>query len=430
MKPTDTLKPKRSKWLRILKWTLLSLVTAAAIGAGTGYVWVYSWRWSETPAFHSSWSQKQQEQLRAIDEWMLSIYAKDSSVPLSRHGCHFLHKLILEMHGQEEALKEIVLKRLEDVTRRLYQAPIRDMLHECIRSGRTDIYTERGMSPALLALERCEDTELAKAMIERGGNPNKRYRFDISYADMERCMTPTQQCILLMHPDTLDIIPIEKRVALLEWMLAHGGDLNADEDTSTLLAMASAIRGDRGVMGEWMLRHGFTPGDFNRRKLGLVLLPITPLNRLKAMQQEGLIDLRLPELSDNGIPICTAMQQLGRFCCHPKGEIVQKAEWLLELGADVNALADTPEKLAEAEGVTATINSPLSLAISAVSNLALYRVSAGQAEKQAGLQMLEFLLQHGARLRDGEQPNIRPGNEQLCELLEKHSIPYTLVKKG
>jgi len=234
----------------------------------------------------------------------------------------------------------------------------------------------------------------------------------------------------VMHPDTLDIIPIEKRLALLEWMLAHGGDLNADEDTSTLLAMASAIRGDRGVMGEWMLRHGFTPGDFNRRKLGLVLLPITPLNRLKVMHQEGLIDLRLPELSDNGIPICTAMHQLGRFCCNPKGEIIQKAEWLLELGADVNALADTPEKLAEAEGATATINSPLSLAISAVSNLALYRVSAGQAEKQAGLQMLEFLLQHGARLRDGEQPNIRPGNEQLCELLEKHSIPYTLVKKG
>ena len=106
----------------------------------------------------------------------------------------------------------------------------------------------------------------------------------------------------------------------------------------------------------------------------------------------------------------------------------EQARRSLEKG--VNALADTPEKLAEAEGVTATINSPLSLAISAVSNLALYRVSAGQAEKQAGLQMLEFLLQHGARLRDGEQPNIRPGNEQLCELLEKHSIPYTLVKKG
>lgn len=428
MPPTDTPTHATGR-RRILKWTLLSISGLAVLSACGAALWLTSWKWSDTPAFHESWSASQQAELRHMDAWLMSEGGRDWATQSTTHGNRMLHELILHVYWRKGKVAEATKALLLATAQRIACAPVRAMLHESIRSGRGDVYTERGMSPALLALEQFGNSELAKAMIERGGAPNHGYRIDTRYAYLTTCTTPTLACIGLhrlkksrpiagFEREALlkraNYFPATERIAMLEWMLAHGGDLNADEERCTLEAIFSDfLSADGTVLTAWLLRNGFTPDSYNRQRITFSLLSWAPLPLLQELQQEGHIDVRKPKLDENGAPILTALQAL---CTSYDFDLMQpqKVAWLLELGADVNATAATKEALELAHD--GEPHSPLYLAITSTTNT--------ERKQSAGTEVIDLLLRHGARLHDGEALQLTRDNSEVTDLLNKHGIPY------
>ena len=428
MPPTDT--PERTPGKRrVWKWTILSIAGPAVLSMSVVTLWLYSWRWSPTPDFHTGWNADQQAELRRMDDWLTGTKGRNWAMQDTSHGSKTLQKLILETHWRKGWAAEMARSLLQDAAQRLACAPIRDMLHECIRSGRGDVYTERGMSPALLALEHFGSIELAKEMIRRGGDPNKGYRIDIRFADLTTQMTPTLACIALRRPveqalppgadraallKQAHLYPATERIALLEWMLAQGGKLNADEECCAQEAQFSDFFSTDGcTVSAWLLRHGFEPSDRNRRLIASSLLLWAPLPLLQELQQEGHIDLRKPELDEEQLPYRTPLQLLCS-CYDFDLQQVEKAAWLLEMGADPNAVAHTGDIFSAPH--IHSHHSPLYLAIH----------SAAHTERKefAGTAMIELLLRHGARLHEGEEVELDRTNHKMTDLLDKYRIPW------
>lgn len=366
-----------------------------------------------------------------MDAWLTGEGGRDWATQFTTHGNSLLQDLILQVYWRKGKAAEATKALLLATAQRIACAPVRAMLHESIRSGRGDVYTERGMSPALLALEQFGNGELAKAMIERGGDPNHGYRIDTRYADLTTCTTPTLACIGLHRTEKKQSIadfnreallkranyfPAAERIAMLEWMLAHGGNLNADEYRCTQEATISDFLSTDGtVLTAWLLRNGFTPNSYNRQRITFSLLSWAPLPLLKELQQEGHIDVCTPRLDENQAPILTALQAL---CTSYDFDLMQpqKVAWLLELGADVNATATTNEsrELAHDGGT----HSPLYLAVTSTTNT--------ERKESAGTEVIDLLLRHGARLHDGEALQFSRENGEVADLLNKYSIPYAI----
>lgn len=153
--------------------------------------------------------------------------------------------------------------------------------------------------------------------------------------------------------------------------------------------------------------------DLTRR-----LLVTAPLSALKAWQTKGLIDVTKPWICDRSSP-AIIQSSLTIVCCEDNvRDAAAKAEWLVQLGADVNEIRfhrcygyeqDKPH-------------------IDFCSSSNLYYCLTPQDGGEINEELLRYLLQQGAHLIDGEEVMIFPEQSSIITLLTEHKIPFTLKK--
>lgn len=153
--------------------------------------------------------------------------------------------------------------------------------------------------------------------------------------------------------------------------------------------------------------------DLTRR-----LLVTAPLSALKAWQAKGLIDVTKPWICDRFSP--TIVQPSLMIVCSEENvrDAAAKAEWLVQLGADVNEIRfhrcygyeqDKPH-------------------IDFCSSSNLYYCLTPQDGGEINEKLLLILLQHGAHLIEGEVVELSPEQSTIIPLLTEYHIPFTLKK--
>lgn len=153
--------------------------------------------------------------------------------------------------------------------------------------------------------------------------------------------------------------------------------------------------------------------DLTRR-----LLVAAPLSALKAWQNKGLIDVTKPWICDSCSP--AIIQSSLTIVCSEVNvrDAAAKAEWLVQLGADVNEIRfhrcygyeqDRPH-------------------IDFCSSSNLYYCLTPQDGGEINEELLRCLLQQGAHLIEGEEVKIAPEQSSIITLLTEYKIPYTLKK--
>ena len=153
--------------------------------------------------------------------------------------------------------------------------------------------------------------------------------------------------------------------------------------------------------------------DLTRR-----LLVAAPLSALKAWQDKGLIDVTKPWICNLFSP-AIIQSSLTIVCCEENvRDAAAKAEWLVQLGADVNEIRFRHSYGYEQDKPHIDFCSP--------SNL--YYCLTPRDGSEINEELLRYLLQQGAHLIEGEEVKIVPEQSALITLLSKYKIPYTLKK--
>lgn len=221
-----------------------------------------------------------------------------------------------------------------------------------------------------------------------------------------------------------DIQPLPVRIKQVEELLSQGHTPFAD---STLceerLAESARYMPDGAtydMVDVLMNRVNFpvhsdpeSASDLTRR-----LLVAAPLSALKAWQDKGLIDVTKPWICDRWCP-SIIQSSLTIVCCEENvRDAAAKAEWLVQLGADVNEIRFRRSYGYEQDKPHIDFCSP--------SNL--YYCLTPRDGSEISEELLRYLLQQGAHLIEGEEVKITPEQSAIITLLSKYKIPFTLKK--
>ena len=158
-------KKKRSRAVRCLYWAFVSVVGvlgALLLAAVVFWNWVNAWQKVEPPAFHPSWTESQQADLRELDQFY-------TSNPMCAAILYMLQS------DRQEAVEKWKINRLTApfaamVNRRNVFKPLREALHETMATGKGDICTPDGMPVAAYAL-RLHKLDLLREMGSAGAIP-------------------------------------------------------------------------------------------------------------------------------------------------------------------------------------------------------------------------------------------------------------------
>ena len=224
--------------------------------------------------------------------------------------------------------------------------------------------------------------------------------------------------------NTEDVQPLPVRIKQVEELLSQGYTPFADSTLCEERLAESARYMPDGATYDMVdvlsSRINFpvhsTPesaSDLTRR-----LLVAAPLSALKAWQAKGLIDVTKPWIYDRCSP-AIVQSSLTIVCSEINvRDATAKAEWLVQLGADVNEIRfhrcygyeqDKPH-------------------IDFCSSSNLYYCLTPQDGGEINEELLRYLLQQGAHLIDGEEAMIFPEQSTIITLLSEYNIPYTLKK--
>ena len=162
-------KTKRSRAVRCLYWAFVSgvgVLGALLLAAVVFWNWVNEWQKVEPPAFHPSWTESQQADLRELDQFY-------TSNPMCAAILYMLQS------DRQEAVEKWMKNRLTApfaamINRRNVFKPLREALHETMATGKGDICTPDGMPVAAYAL-RLHKLDLLREMVKRGCHPGRTY---------------------------------------------------------------------------------------------------------------------------------------------------------------------------------------------------------------------------------------------------------------
>jgi len=210
-------------------------------------------------------------------------------------------------------------------------------------------------------------------------------------------------------------MPLAERLHRVEQLLQQGYSPHEDL-TLFCQRLADSARhmpeGATSDMADYFLRRNYIPKDsYFHIQLTHRLLEAAPLAALKAWHQEGLIDVTKPSTNDNVSPLlCTSSLQM--LCESTSArDSAAKAEWLIQLGANVNAVRyiyrnARKHALPHADDCYPSI------------------LHTCLAHPCINTELLLVLLQNGANLLDGEEINIPAKEHEVAELLSAYHIPY------
>ena len=403
------------KLKKILLWGSGLLVAVAAGVFVAGYCHLYSWSWGSLPAAHQSITPEELQQLQKLDNYLISdgVEQYRSASWEKIMWCYCAGTSLPGENDQWETDPEKVFSwwqrgvfrvGMDNVIRRTLGG-VRRQLHQLVESGRAD---ETAVYLPISALH-MHDAALVKLLITRGVNPNALYVAD------EDTVVPLLCEVINGSDMRQNYMPVEERLALLEWLLAHGLDLN-DTPSEHLLPQIEIsiwVSGDeKGQILEWMLRHGLQ-GD-EQEMTGILLRYPTTLDTLRRLIDEGLLPPVPRELVGKTVAY-TPLQMVANNMM-PSPDTVR---WLLSLGHDVNAVAATPVKC-NADEPDAVSSEPLSPLDTCLKRF-VWLNDVDSEERH--LEVMALLLEHGATPSE-ETRNLLPHQEErkkrVLELLEQH----------
>lgn len=218
-----------------------------------------SWSYSPPPSFHESWNEQQRADLAAMDDYLCN---NQELTALSTMFTAGLSPVTLKLREYPICAPLALLLGRRDLGK-----PAREALHIVISTGKGDVELRSGVPIADLAL-RMHKIELVKELVNRGADPNHRYRSWMApeqLADDDDCtlMVETLCDLTFFFPESP--LPVEKRLELLDHMAAHGGTLSDISNPKLAFLYAavnlSANENEESQLLRWALQHGLKLND-------------------------------------------------------------------------------------------------------------------------------------------------------------------------
>ena len=273
-----------SRARRIWRWILrsvLALLLLLLLAAG-GFAW-WLWGWQVGGLrFHESWSPEQRAELQALYDYHVKGMVWDYLSMLEKWD-ETLGDIKDSPHKEryDEMIKQAffplhdfpVFIQYIDLSIGFRPVCIRmdEVLRHVAATGRADYYcADNNLSAAYIAA-RCGKLDLVKELVLRGNDPNRPLLILPEKADDEdalRFETVFQAAIACVPYFNGEVPPLAQRLELLEWLLAHGADINANarqgqENLSLHIATIACMRENdqlppeqRGLLLLWLLDHG------------------------------------------------------------------------------------------------------------------------------------------------------------------------------
>lgn len=352
---------------KLLKTALILLLLALLTLA---FLWCRSaWTWRSL-SYHESWTHEQRADLQELADTVSELYDE------TKHTKH--SKYMVEAYA---------------------------MLREVARSGRAEAFTPSTHCSAAYLAAVYAKMDLLRELTRRGADLNLPTTLIPKLSPMTE--TPFQAAI---HP-FIRSVPIAQRLEMLEFMLAHGADIQKGQKMPSFIhAYASAKDGDKGAMLEWLLEHGLTPDS--ERELDTICAHLHHPGTLPVIQR--LVEKKLlnTDSADIGYALLTAA-----LISAPEDRL-EKLRWVLSLGVDPNY---RPE------------HKPGDLPESPALNIALRFLARASADEAPDLlQALDILFRHGARptqepgdssfYHEDGQPSTPELREAYKALLDKYGL--------
>lgn len=372
--------------------SLLSLGLFALSVAGV-YVWLYQWKWAETPASCASFTEEEARRLEAFDAYLTTqaVQVEIKAILLD----------LLQNEGFEKEelpwLEKISIRLSADWYSKAAYAPAREVLHAFLSTGNAQ---EDMVNLAYLALKK-QDIPLFKLFVEK------------SVAVDE----PLERELLLFSIPGQETMPVAQRLELLDFLLSKGVQLTGKMSSFRFLeVMERAIRytdDERGELLDWFLRHGYQV-DATAVASMLLQQPQSVLPMWKKLVEDGV----LPPPPQNLAPALsgTALQ----LAAQNEYASPETVRWLLALGHAVQ-VPSPPQGPSSGQGTPP--QQPLDACLSAMQYVTAGINEEFDARLRRHLEVLDILLQHGAVPTEQSRmilPIDADSRQQVVELMQRH----------
>lgn len=424
---------------RACRWILrgvLVLIAVLMLAAGCFAWWLWGWQVGGL-SFHESWTPEQRAELQALHDNHVKGMVRDylalqekldaalsniKDSPRKEFAAGLIKQEFFPLHDLPAFIQYIELS----IGFRPVCIRMDEVLRHVAATGRADYYcAENNLSAAYIAA-RCGKLDLVKELVLRGNDPNLPLRIRPEGEDDANALcyeTVFQASIACVPYFSGEAPPLTQRLELLDWLLAHGADINAyarqgRENMALLIATIACMHENeqlppeqRGLLLLWLLDHGLQV-DVDRDS-GF-------LNKQLAACNPSL----LPRIMEKVYPSSPTPEQKARILRSFLESGVQdkaaKVRWALEvLGADPN-LPIMREKSDE-EDLDRQETPTMKLAVPRVF---LPLEEEDEAEFNEQLAALDILLAHGGRMdRPGsDAPEIPALRERYFEVLRQNGI--------
>lgn len=259
-------KHKFHKICRYIGYTLVGLLITLCLAAGVGAIWLWGWTWKDSPTFHENWMPEECAAITEFDVYLRKQYSSDAVEAMVAHVRAFQE--IPDGDSVSPGIKEWLAAAY---LARMVAAPVSGMLHHFAESGdaassetfRFD--RVQGLTPAIVAAQTGQLKAL-EALVKHGADPNAIAFIADEYTGSMEVATPMSP-LLNGRYTTGRNLPWETRRQTAEFLLAHGGNLNASQRINKLscdMALMQRIP-ERLAPWEWALHHGMrmSPENLN-----------------------------------------------------------------------------------------------------------------------------------------------------------------------
>lgn len=382
-------------------------------------------------SFHESWTPQQRADLlhmyhllsvdlpkymiqsaKASEAISIDVDENDTSEQIAEKLCTALEENHRRAKEEEGSLAERAVARAATL-------PMRNLLKKTAAAGRGDVYNKDGLSLAYLAI-RLGMPELAKELVRRGADPNKRYYCGTdlhvagpAYEDL-LCAAVGQQPLC----ETAILTP-EQAADMVQWLLANGADPNKSQlSMLSLCCQMEMILHNRSTCTTLILDKMHTLPAEQQAELAAAMLWHVPgsWDTFEHFFRKGIFTREGMEQN------CSFFNSL--ICCP---DAPAKIEQLIALGFDPNYIAPRrSRKEFESAAAYQDYLDEYGQQLPLLEILINDTVFADNEEEFAlRLQCIETLLRHGAtaELYESNLPEDEEKRAKILTLLQQYNIP-------